>query len=53
VAIFLASGLTAETGLSFSLIRRLREPILAVVGLTALAIVRKFRPMLPLLLDDV
>lgn len=43
VAIFLALGLTAGVGLSFSLLRRLRELVLVVAGLTALAAVRRFR----------
>jgi putative membrane protein len=45
VAIFLALGLTAEVGLSFSLIRRMRELVVVIAGLIALAVVRRFRPI--------
>lgn len=45
VAIFLALGLTAGVGLSFSLIRRLRELVVVVAGLTALAVVRRLHPV--------
>lgn len=43
VAIFMAFGLTAGIGLSFSLLRRMRELLMVVVGLTALAVIRRSR----------
>lgn len=41
VAVFLAVGLTAEMALSFSVVRRLRELIVVVAGLVALAVARR------------
>ncbi|VUZ85375.1 membrane protein [Candidatus Methylomirabilis lanthanidiphila] len=45
MAIFMALGLTAGGGLSFSVVRRIRELVVVVVGLTALAVVRRGRPI--------
>lgn len=45
VAVFLALGLTAEGALSFSVIRRIRELVVIVAGLAALAVVRRGRPI--------
>jgi glycosyltransferase 2 family protein len=45
VAVFLAVGLTAEVALSFSVIRRIRELAVVVVGLAALTVVRRGRPV--------
>lgn len=45
VAIFLTLGLTAGDGLSFSLIRRLRELVVMVAGLIALALIPRSGPI--------
>lgn len=47
VVIFLAFGLSAGIGLSFSLIRRVRELAWVAVGLGALAVVRRHCPVPP------
>ena len=41
VAVFLVLGLTAEMALSFSVVRRIRELVIVMAGLIALAVIRR------------
>src|SRR5262249_41451132 len=47
VATFLALGMTGATGLSFSLVRRVRELVWIAVGLLLLAAKRRGSPVVP------
>ena len=47
VAAFVALGLGASAGLSFSLVRRVREATWLIAGLVAFAVMRSVRPVVP------